>query len=406
MNSPVLDSPAPTPPPHSSNPSRRSSPVRLFTIDGSAALEKRLHDLCEQIRAALCGLLPPGKLEAILLGGGYGRGEGGVLSTPNGDQPYNDLEFYIFLRGNRHLNELRYHRPLEVLGQILTPQAGVDVDFKIASFDEFKRSPVSMFSYDLVSGHHQLLGPAGLFDGCAQHRLAENIPLMEASRLLMNRCSGLLFARERLERRNRFTAEDADYVRRNIAKAALAFGDAILTVRGQYHWSCRERHHRLLELTPDPTLRCLDQVRRHHKVGVSFKLHPQRSNGVFSQLETHHAEVTALGLQLWLWLESLRLNTTFSSVKDYVDDPRDKCPGTYATRNWLVNLKTLGPKTGLACFRHPRERVLHALTLLLWEPDVMASHRWRKRLHAELCTYAPDFPGIICDYRTLWARVN
>jgi len=411
MNSPVLDSPSPTPPsPKPPSPqSRRGGPVRLFTLDGSAALEKRLHHLCEQIRAALCGLLPPGKLEAILLAGGYGRGEGGVLSTPNGDQPYNDLEFYIFLHGNRHLNELRYGHPLEVLGQILTPQAGVDVDFKIASLDEFQRNPVSMFSYDLVSGHRQLLGRDDLFEPCAHHLLAENIPLMEASRLLMNRCSGLLFARERLDRRSRFTAEDADYVRRNIAKAALAFGDIILTVRGQYHWSCRERHHRLLALTPDPTLRFLDKVRSNHKVGVSFKLHPQRSNGVFSQLETHHAEVTALGLQLWLWLESLRLNVTFSSVRDYVEHPLDKCPETQAARNWLVNLKALGPGAGLLtprCVRHPRERVLHALTLLLWEPDVLASTCWSERLHAELCTHSPDFSGMVCDYRTLWSRVN
>lgn len=405
MNSPVLDRHSPPSPSHV----LRGADTRLFTLDGSASLENRLHVLCKQIRAALCGLLPPAKLEAVLLGGGYGRGEGGVLSTPNGDQPYNDLEFYIFLHGNRHLNELRYHRPLEVLGQILTPQAGVDVEFKIVSFEEFTRGPVSMFSYDLVSGHHQLLGPDGLFDGCAHHLVAENIPLAEASRLLMNRCSGLLFARERLDRKDRFTAQDADFVRRNIAKAALAFGDVILTARGHYHWSCRERHHRLLELSPDPTLRCLDQVRRHHKVGVAFKLHPQRSHGVLSQLESHHAEVTALGLQLWLWLESLRLNAAFSSVKDYVEDPRNKCPEAKAVRNWLVNMKVLGPRSGLItdrCFRHPRERSLHALSLLLWEPDALAASRWRKRLHAELCTLAPDFIGMISAYRSLWTRVN
>lgn len=406
MNSPLL-APADSPTP----PLRAALGVgpRLFTLDGSASLERRLHLLCEQIRAALCGLLPAEKLEAVLLGGGYGRGEGGVLTTADGERPYNDLEFYIFLRGNRHLNELRYHRPLEILGQILTPQAGVDVEFKIASFEEFARSPVSMFSYDLVSGHRQLLGPEKLFDACGHHLAAENIPLAEAGRLLMNRCSGLLFARERLDRKDRFTAEDADYVRRNIAKAALALGDVILTVRGQYHWSCRERHHRLLGLNPDPALRCLDQVRRHHKVGVAFKLHPHRSHGVLAQLESHHAEVTALSLQLWLWLESLRLDTSFSSVRDYLEAPLNKCPETQAARNWLVNLKAFGLRSGLVtgrCFRHPRERILNSLTLLLWEPEALASSRWRRRLHADLCTHAPDFPGMILAYRELWTRVN
>ncbi len=403
MNSPLLASPATPASPHST----REAGLRVFTLDGSAALEHRLHTLCEQIRAALCGLLPRGKLDALLLGGGYGRGEGGVLTTPAGDQPYNDLEFYVFLRGNRHLNELRFHRPLEVLGQILTPQAGVDVDFKIASFEEFTAAPVSMFSYDLVSGHRRLLGPDNLFETCVHHLAPEHIPLAEAARLLMNRCSGLLFARERLDRNSRFTAADADYVRRNIAKASLALGDVILTVRGQYHWSCRERHHRLMELTPDPVLRCLDQVRRHHKIGVAFKLHPQRCNGVLAQLEARHAEVTALALQIWLWLESLRLGAVFSSAKDYVSDPRDKCPETNATRNWLVNLKSLGPVATLTeAGRHPRERVLRALPLLLWEPDALTSPRWHSRLQTDLRTHAPDFPGMVDAYRQLWSRVN
>src|SRR5213075_351651 len=98
------------------------------------------------------------RLEGLLLGGGYGRGEGGVLPTASGDRPYNDLEFYVFLRGNRHLNELRFGRALHVLGEILTPQAGVEVEFKIASLRELASTPISMFSYDLVVAHRWIIG--------------------------------------------------------------------------------------------------------------------------------------------------------------------------------------------------------------------------------------------------------
>src|SRR5690606_26068981 len=153
---------------------------------------------CQRIRGALRGLFPGSKLDAVLLGGGYGRGEGGVLSGPEGEHlPYNDLEFYVFLHGNRHLNELSYHRPLDVLGHILTPQIGIEVEFKLTTRSEFTRRPISMFSYDLLSGHRRLVGRDDLFDGCEHHTVAEDIPLAEATRLLMNRCSGLLFARER-----------------------------------------------------------------------------------------------------------------------------------------------------------------------------------------------------------------
>ena len=46
------------------------------------------------------------------LGGGYGRGEGGVLRSPESgeDQPYNDLEFYVFTRGSALIAERRFRR--------------------------------------------------------------------------------------------------------------------------------------------------------------------------------------------------------------------------------------------------------------------------------------------------------
>jgi hypothetical protein len=111
---------------------------------------------------------------------------------------------------------------------------------------------------------------------------------------------------------------------------------------------------------------------------------------------------------LWLWLESQRLNTPFSSIQDYVEDSSPKCPETRAARNGLVNVKTFGVVQALKNrpHRHPRERALRALSLLLWEPDALASAYWRERLQTELNTDAIDFPGMVAAYRALWSRVN
>ena len=195
-----------------------------FTIDGDDALEAHLAQVCERVLSGVRGLIPDRRLEAVLLGGGYGRGEGGVLRQPEGDRPYNDLEFYVAVRGNRHLNERLYRRPLEVLGDILSHLAGVEVEFKIASLAEWRAQRVSMFSYDLFAGHRLLWGDERALEGCAHHLQAALIPLSEAARLLMNRGTGLLLARARLAAA-RFSCEDADFVRRNIAKAELACGD-------------------------------------------------------------------------------------------------------------------------------------------------------------------------------------
>ncbi len=340
---------------------------KRFTIDGSPALEQHLQKICGLVLAGIREVIPTRKLEGLVLGGGYGRGEGGVLRGPSGDQPYNDLEYYLFLRGNELLNRRRYGQALNGLAHRLSSQAGVEVEFKLTSLAKLRQSPPSMFYYDLVMGHRLLFGGEELLAGCEAHQDARQIPLAEATRLLMNRGAGLLFAKTKLQNAS-LTPEDADFIGRNQAKAQLAFGDAVLAVVGQYHWSCSTRHQRLLQLTGDwPWLKIVQQ---HHEAGVAFKLHPQISPPERKALELRQEELTQLTSQLWLWVEKRRLNTTFSSAREYALWPGNKCPEKSWWRNTAINLTTFGPSAELTRItRYPRERLLNALALLLWEPD-------------------------------------
>jgi hypothetical protein len=349
----------------------RPGSAARFTLDGGDELERHLARACGTILNGVQNLIPPRKLEALLLGGGYGRGEGGVLKTESGDRPYNDLEFYVFVRGHDWLNERRFGRKLRHLAHELAPEAGVEVEFKIISSAKLRRDPGSMFYYDLVVGHRRLLGDENLLTGCEHHFDARNIPLSEAARLLMNRCSGLLFAREKLKQVS-FTAADADFVCRNIAKAQLAFGDAVLAAFGKYHWSCLKRNERLQQLSaadiPWP-----DALRYHHDAGLLFKLRPPQMPPSRAALQRRHKSVAAFALKVWLWLESRRLGLHFISARDYALNPLDKCPDTNPWRNRLVNLKAFGPAAFFSKRggRHPREGILNALALLLWEPAAL-----------------------------------
>lgn len=385
-----------------------------FTMDGSDALEARLARVCGRVRAGVQALVPAGKLDAVLLGGGYGRGEGGVLRTPAGDQPYNDLESFVFVRGNAVLAERKFRRPLHELGERLSPGAGLEVEFKVITLDKLRRSGPSMFYYDLVMGHQRLVGEESLLAGCEQHREASRLPLHEATRLLMNRCSGLLFALARLQR-SEFAAADADFVGRNLAKAQLAFGDVLLTAHGQYHWSCRERHARLQKLAaagvpaagPEADAPVAELL-RHHTAGVEFKLHPVRSDERRDTLAARSAGLSELGRRLWLWLENRRLGTVFASPREYAVTPLDVCPETSAVRNRLVSLRAFGPGTAIGTRggRYPRERLFRALCLLLWAEDAVVEGAARRAVQVELRTTAGDFPGLVEAYARLWSRFN
>jgi hypothetical protein len=372
-----------------------------FTIDGSRALEEHLARICAKVRDGVRKLIPGGELEALILGGGYGRGEGGVLQTEDGERPYNDLEFYVLVRGNARGNEKKYLTELHRLAHRLEVEAGVEIEFKILSQDKLERSAPSMFFYDLAAGHRSLIGNEAFWEECPQHFQPQDIPLSEAARLLMNRCSGLLFSLERLTRPE-FDAESADFVGRNQAKAQLAFGDVILAAYGQYHSSCQERSRRLEQLSAGDGCPVLPEARQYHRLGVEFKLHPHRSNGKRKELAGLQGRLMAFALELWLWLETRRLAQPFSSALDYARSPVNKCPETNPLRNALVNASTFGASglAGSKRFRYPRERLLESLALLLWDAEQVPL------IQERLNTRNAEFQPLVDAYTVLWRRFN
>lgn len=376
---------------------------KRFTIDGSDALEQRLDSLCSRVGQAVSRIVPASKLEGFVLGGGYGRGEGGVLKTDSADEPYNDLEFYVFLSGNRLLSERRYRRALNHLAEQLSLDAGIHIEFKCDSIRKLNRCPVSMFTYDLVAGYRVVCGPVDLFQQCRHHLDAADIPLSEATRLLFNRCTGLLLVREKLARKT-ITSEDADFIGRNLAKAQLALGDAILAVYGKYHWSCRERNRRLTQLSPSEPPPNFPEIKKHHYAGIAFKLHPRRTCGRREEFETLQRELSRLSSDLWFWLESIRLQEPLFTPQDYSLYPSSKCPESRAWRNYLLSLKTFGLKVFIdaLAWRYPRERLFNALPLLLWEPEPSAQPAVRVLLQKQLCTAATDWAGWVAAYKNIW----
>ena len=374
-----------------------------YARGGSDALEKRLAETCEELGRAVRGIVPAGRLQALVLAGGYGRGEGGVLATPEGDAPYNDLEFFLLIDGPPRLNEKRYGPAIHGLEQRFTPLIGIDVEFKITSLSKIEHGPTTMFYYDLVSGHQVVTGAPDILKNCARHRDAGRIPQHEATRLLLNRCSGLLDAAERLTKPD-FSQEDLGFTARNIAKAQLALGDVVLAALGQYHWSCLELHQRLTKIT-DSALP-LPELLAFHETGVTFKLHPAPSHATHQSLTTLHAQVSAAAWSVWAWLESNRLATSFASPVAYATGGLNKCPETHPLKNALLRLRTFGPRslTGPDRFRYPRESLLNTLPLQLWARDSVAAYLpfLSRQLGSPIASWQDALPA----YTRLWSRYN
>ena len=80
-----------------------------YFIDEEPALVERLDAFLGKLRTSLETAPFRKRILVLLLGGGYGRGEGGVYRGPEGQGAalYNDLEFYVLTVGMRSFPELR-----------------------------------------------------------------------------------------------------------------------------------------------------------------------------------------------------------------------------------------------------------------------------------------------------------
>lgn len=339
------------------------------------------------------------RLSALVLSGGYGRGEGGVVPSPDGSGVlFNDLEFYMFLRGGPDEHCRAWVKRVEKEG---TAELGVDVEIHAMPWEKFARGAPSMFYYDLVAAHHFVTGDERWLDGVPPlFSDATAIPPEEGTRLLYNRGSSLYSAGHAIAHD---TPRRRDgYVDRIHGKILLALGDAVLTAHGLYHWSCRERHRRLRELGPEDLPPSGAKLLEWHGAGVEFKFLPAVPARTDAMVAERQGEIRALWEEVFLWLESRRLGVSIPSLPAYARFPRSLAPGESLAARLLKRLRDrmrLGVSLGLWS-ESSRAVLLRSLALLL--------HRERDaedtRLLCQWLDCMPDPAAIHDAYRAWWLR--
>ena len=201
-----------------------------FTAARDAAADAALRAALPEIVAAVRGCALPG-FAGLVLGGGYGRGEGGATAA---HRLYNDLDLFVFLDAPEAAFP-SFAQRLAPVAAAFTARLGVDVDFTLRTASRLRHDGRRLMVQELLRGH-VALDPAD-FDLAAwsgvRPRAAADLPAGEAARLIMNRGMGLEFARRRLAANG--GRADA-FVLRNLNKAVLGAGDARLIAEGRYAW--------------------------------------------------------------------------------------------------------------------------------------------------------------------------
>jgi hypothetical protein len=329
-----------------------------FASHASEVFNARLGAVLDRLSAEVAREVGPG-LVAVILGGGYGRGEGGVVVEDGNEKPYNDLDLTLVVRpGTPRCGEV-----LEAIGRRYEAELGIAVDFgaplttaEVASLPPFLRW------HDLALGHRVLLGPADVLASRIPARLLEPPPPIEALRLLLNRGAGLLWALRVV--RGFEPAPDPDFVRRNRFKCLLALGDAVTIAAGRYRCPYSGRAERLQAIAAEfPDVAALDLVDRYREA-LEFKFRPDHLPPG-QPGESILADTAGAWGRVLVHIETLRLGRPFESVDAYTALGGTREANT--NRAWdvpgnLVRNLTIGKGF---FWQHPREGLYRRLPVLL-----------------------------------------
>ncbi len=278
----------------------------------------RLEEHFARVRASF---VAKGLNGALVLGGGYGRGEGGVMLEAGRPAFSNDLDYFLFdeTPGDPSLDA--WCREIE---RVESGLLGIDVEIKCLRADSLGDPSRSMMFADLVAGHVVVAGNADFLIERRQGLDFTRIGADEAARLLWNRGSGMFFSSCRMGRDGEMA-----FVIRNQAKLKLALGDAWLCLHGQYSPKCRVRGERLggCDLPEN-----VPALREWHAEGVEFKFRPFAGGMTWAELERDALVLLEAWGRVYLAVEEKRLGRKFSGFATYLDFPR-LLPGTSFARN-------------------------------------------------------------------------
>lgn len=373
--------------------------TKRFTRDGNEALEKHLAWVCDQVKMNLEVLLPSTVMEGLVLTGPYGCGEGGVMQLVN-DSPFDTMDFVVLVKGAAQAECAALRQILSDLAVRLTPFANAKLVIRMESSVRLRKAQASLDSYNFITRLRWIIGHESLLASCQHHADARRIRMEEAMPLLLDSCSALLLARERAYRPG-FTMDDAAFVIRSIASAQMVMGDVLLISRQLYHWSCVERNHRLNAMRkPDWAWAVLG----HHIQGMEFQLHPMFIAEAQGVLAERCQQVSELAGKVWLWMEQLRLKHDFATVREYAYDESSKCPKESQWHNLVFNVRAFG-SAGVSSkwrLRHPLERLMRAMPLLLWDE----AETKNQSLVASCLDVLASVTSPVAAYECLWRRLK
>lgn len=319
-----------------------------YTVQEDPRIDAKIQGDLNLIRREILGLLGR-DAKAILLAGGFGRGEGGVIVSDESVEIVNDYDIIILLEAASLWRYLRlfwkFDEPIDALASGLAQRLGLkQVDLVLRPLSYFEGPlPLAIENYEVKNGHQLLFGhkdPCDLMpDWCA-----EDIPLFEGTWLFRNRGLGLLIAACYLDCEGQVSQANQKNFIIECNKAQMAIGDSCLLLKQRYHWSYAERLKRIhaVSLADVPLGQAIS---RNYIDALENKLQPDFQRFYARDPRLWWTEIATLFDDFYRYFESRRLGVEIGDWLQYarLPKPEDKLD----VRTWVGG----AARSGLRMFR-------------------------------------------------------
>ena len=244
-----------------------------FSISGGEGFDR----IVEADLHAICVQLKNPHVEAIILVGAPARGEG----TPFEGKPFNDYDIVVIAREKIKLEPIRLYLPVEI---------------SVKTRDELASAPCTLFNYEMRYGHKIIFGPENILDIMPPWK-KEDIPLLEGTRLLVNRGSLHLLD------------ENFKY----LMKLVLSMGDASYLAMKCHEISYQEKLSSFRQNSKSWSIPGADFLSSLYEKAIRFKLYGQKPLLAIDEWAT----TLRYFEQFALWYEGIRLEKTFETLEEY-----------------------------------------------------------------------------------------
>lgn len=251
---------------------------------------------------------------ALILIGGYGRGEGGIVLENGTYRPHNNLDLLYIYNGNIHRDMIELANSKL---QDISKKHDIGIDMSAINKQKVMRLDGQVVAYDMRHGHRTLLGDSAFLK---EHEAFSiyNIDPADIRQLLVNRGTLLLINRVLLNKETQ-TKDEKKLIIKHAIKAIIGYGDALLYFNDSYHWSYAQKQLNMSEL------KNIDKdIKELYSEAMLFRFMPDYDTYLEKDLKAWNDELIKILSSIHLQCEKMNLSERELDWENYFTTALDK----------------------------------------------------------------------------------